>query len=122
MAPQAPTAPPPAAAAPAPTLDPGGIDVAQLQAARAARRDFLVAIEEHRPALFAYCRRLATNVWDAEDLVQETLAKAFARAAETHVTIDNPRSWLVRIATNTYIDQIRRAQPVPLGDADVAAP
>ena len=100
---------------------PPTLDAAHLARAREVRRDFLVAIEEHRPALFAYCRRLATNVWDAEDLVQETLAKAFARAAETHVEIANPAGWLIRIATNTYIDQTRRAQAVPMGDRDVAA-
>src|SRR4051794_39918609 len=95
-------------------LAPPALDTDQLRQARLARRDFLVAIEEHRPALFGYCRRLTGNVWDAEDLVQETLTKAFARAAESHFGIDNPRAWLARIATNTYIDQTRRAQPVPL--------
>ena len=98
------------------------LDVAQLKLARQVRRDFLVAIEEHRPALFAYCRRLAVNVWDAEDLLQETLAKAFTRAAETHFTVDNPRAWLIRIATNTSIDQARRAQALPFGDHDHEVP
>src|SRR5262245_19846164 len=108
-------------AEPATTLEPG-LDVASLRRAREVRRDFLIAVEPHRPALFAYCRRLAANVWDAEDLVQETLAKAFARAAETHFTIENPRSWLIRIATNTFIDTTRRAQALPLGDTDLPAP
>ena len=66
------------------------LDTAFLAATRAARREFLVAIEEHRPQLFAHCRRLARNVWDAEDLVQETLAKAFAVAAQTHNPIGKP--------------------------------
>jgi RNA polymerase sigma-70 factor (ECF subfamily) len=97
------------------------LDPEQLRQARLARREFLVAIEEHRPRLFAYCRRLAANVWDAEDLVQETLTKAFARAAETHVAIDNPAAWLARIATNVYLDQCRRAQPVLMSDLEVPA-
>jgi RNA polymerase sigma-70 factor (ECF subfamily) len=97
------------------------LDADHLNQARLARREFLVAVEEHRPALYAYCRRLTGNVWDAEDLVQETLAKAFARAAETHVAIDNPPAWLARIATNAYIDHTRRAQPSPLRDTDLAA-
>ena len=100
------------AAMPLPTPKPAPLDADQLKQARLARREFLVAVEQHRPALYAYCRRLTGNVWDAEDLVQETLAKAFARAAETHVAIDNPPAWLARIATNTYIDQTRRAQPL----------
>ena len=60
-------------------------------------------------------------MWDAEDLVQEALALGFARAAETHVAIDSPRAWLMRIATNAYVDQARRVRPEPLGDRDVAA-
>ena len=96
------------------------LDSAALRRAREARRDFLVAVEGHRPALFRYCRRLTGNVWDAEDLVQETLARGFARAAETHFDIRKPEAWLVRIATNTYIDQARRSRPEPWGDRDVA--
>jgi RNA polymerase sigma-70 factor, ECF subfamily len=88
------------------------IELPLLVDARRVRREFLVAIEPHRPRLFAYCRALAGNVWDAEDLVQETLAKAFARAAEEHNPIHNPLGWLIRVATNAYIDSSRRAQPV----------
>jgi RNA polymerase sigma-70 factor (ECF subfamily) len=97
------------------------IEMPVLLEARRVRREFLVGIEQHRPALFAYCRRLAANVWDAEDLVQETLAKAFARAAEEHNEIRNPLGWLVRVATNTYIDGTRRARTLPLPDVDQPA-
>jgi len=97
------------------------LDSDQLKQARLARREFLVAVEQHRPGLYAYCRRLTGNLWDAEDLVQETLAKAFSRAAETHVTIDNPAAWLTRIATNTYLDQSRRTRPEPLRETDLIA-
>ncbi len=112
-----PTPPPSPARAPAPQP----LDAEHLRQARLARREFLVAVEQHRPALYSYCRRLTGNVWDAEDLVQETLAKAFARAAETQVAIDNPPAWLARIATNTYIDQTRRVQALPLRDTDQPA-
>ena len=83
-----------------------------LAATRAARRAFLVAVEDHRPALFGYCRRLTGDVWDAEDLVQETLTKAFTVAAQTHYPIEKPLAWLVRVATNTWIDQHRRRREV----------
>ena len=36
---------------------------------RAARREFLTALEPARAELYRYCRRLTGNVWDAEDLV-----------------------------------------------------
>src|SRR5882724_13648887 len=38
--------------------------------------DMLVPL---RPALYSYCRRLAGNVWDAEDLAQDTLLRAFGQ-------------------------------------------
>ena len=98
-----------------------GLDASALQRAREARRAFLIAVEDYRPALFRYCRRLTGNVWDAEDLVQETLARGFAHAAETHFDIRNPEAWLVRIATNGYIDQSRRSRPEAWGERDVAA-
>lgn len=97
------------------------LDTAALRRAREARRDFLVAIEDHRPALFRYCRRLTGNIWDAEDLVQETLARGFARAAETHFDIRNPEAWLTRVATNAYVDGARRARAEPLADLDSPA-
>ena len=87
------------------------IDMPLLLEARRIRREFLVSMEPHRPQLFAYCRRLTGNVWDAEDLVQDTLARAFARAAEEHNPIRNPLAWLIRVATNAYIDSTRRIQP-----------
>jgi RNA polymerase sigma-70 factor, ECF subfamily len=98
------------------------IEVPLLLEARRVRREFLVTMEPHRPRLFAYCRRLTGNVWDAEDLVQESLAKAFARAAEEHNPVDNPLGWLIRVATNAYIDGQRRARPALGFDVDRVAP
>jgi len=36
---------------------------------------FLDAIEPVRPSLYRYCRRMTRDVWDAEDLLQDTLLK-----------------------------------------------
>jgi RNA polymerase sigma-70 factor (ECF subfamily) len=98
------------------------VDPELLLDVRRVRREFLRTVEPVRPRLFAYCRRLTANVWDAEDLVQETLAKAFARAAEAHAGVDNIEAWLIRVATNTYIDTIRRATPLLADDLDRPAP
>ncbi|HEY1487617.1 MAG TPA: sigma-70 family RNA polymerase sigma factor [Micromonosporaceae bacterium] len=92
-----------------------------LATVRTARREFYRGIEPLRPELHRYCRRLAGNVWDAEDLVQETLTRAFARASQAHVEIANPIGWLVRIATNAYIDGWRRPAPVPAELPETAA-
>lgn len=61
-----------------------------------------------RPALHGYCRRLAGNLWDAEDLVQDTLLRAFATLGSVHHQIRNPRAYLLRTATNLWVDTVRR--------------
>lgn len=76
---------------------------------RQARRDFLVALEPVRASVYAYCRSLTPTVWDAEDLLQETLTKALTEASQRHEPIRNTQAWLVRIATNTWIDSLRRS-------------
>src|SRR5215468_11526914 len=69
--------------------------------------DLLVPV---RPALHGYCRRLTGNLWDAEDLVQDTLVRAFAQWGVTHPAIRDPRSYLLRTATNVWIDTLRRRE------------
>jgi hypothetical protein len=41
-------------------------------------RRFLETYEPLRPALYRYCRYLTRSPWDAEDLAQDVLARAFA--------------------------------------------
>jgi RNA polymerase sigma-70 factor (ECF subfamily) len=89
---------------------------------RSARRAFIERIEPVRPELYRYCRRLTGQVWDAEDLLQETLARAFARAAVSHQAIERMLPWLVRIATNIYLDSRRRPAPAPFEVPERAAP
>ena len=67
--------------------------------------DLLVPL---RPALHGYCRRLTGNLWDAEDLVQDTLLRAFGTLGHIHQQIRNPRAYLLRTATNLWIDTVRR--------------
>ena len=70
---------------------------------------FIDSTTSMRPQLHAYCRKLTSNVWDAEDLVQETLLRAFGTLSTIDDPIENPRAYILRIATNLWIDQIRRA-------------
>jgi RNA polymerase sigma-70 factor (ECF subfamily) len=81
---------------------------------RKLRRRFLDQIEPLRPDLFRYCRSLAGNVFDAEDLVQETLLKAFSKLSEMHWQVDNTRAWLFRVASNHFIDQQRKHAPTAM--------
>ena len=70
---------------------------------------FVDTIEPIRPGLYRYCRRLTRNVWDAEDLVQETLMRAFPAVARGEKW-GSPRAYLFRMASNAWIDEIRRSQ------------
>ena len=64
-----------------------------------------------RPDLYGYCRRLAGNVWDAEDLVQDTLLRGSGRwGASYGGEVRNPRAYLLRSATNAWIDTVRRRE------------
>ncbi|WP_235287707.1 sigma-70 family RNA polymerase sigma factor [Paenibacillus tarimensis] len=68
--------------------------------------DELTKVEPYLPDLKRYCGSLAANEWDAEDLVQEVLAKvlhAVRRAPERPVS----RAYLFRIAKNAWIDRYR---------------
>jgi RNA polymerase sigma-70 factor, ECF subfamily len=55
---------------------------------------------------------MTRNAVDAEDLVQETMLKAYA-GFNTFSEGTNIRAWLFRIMTNTYINGLRRAQHRP---------
>jgi len=63
-------------------------------------------------ALYSAALRYTRNPADAEDLVQDTFAKAFT-AFHQFRPGTNLRAWLYRILTNTYINNYRRAQRQP---------
>ena len=57
--------------------------------------------------------RMTRNPADAEDLVQETFAKAYS-AFHQFREGTNLKAWLYRILTNTYINSYRKRQRQPL--------
>ena len=63
--------------------------------------------------LYSAALRTTRNPTDAEDLVQETYAKAFA-AFHQYKPGTNLKAWLYRILTNTYINSYRKKQRQPL--------
>jgi RNA polymerase sigma-70 factor, ECF subfamily len=63
--------------------------------------------------LYPAALRMTHNAADAEDLVQETSAKAFA-AFHQFRPGTNLRAWLHRILTNTFINGYRRRRREPL--------
>jgi len=82
-------------------------------AVRSSWHEFLAAFEGLRPELYRYCRHLTRSPWDAEDLAQDVLARAFVTLGKLGTAPPNPRAWLFRVASNAWIDRQRRPQRVP---------
>jgi RNA polymerase sigma-70 factor (ECF subfamily) len=89
---------------------------------RAAWHRYLDGVAPLRPALHGVCRRLTGNLWEAEDLVQDTLLRGFASLGSIHHEIENPRAYLLRTATNLWIDAQRRRASEALALGGVDAP
>jgi RNA polymerase sigma-70 factor, ECF subfamily len=62
--------------------------------------------------VYRVARRLVSSREEAEDLVQETYARAF-RSRRSFTPGTNLRAWLFRILTNLNIDRGRREQRAP---------
>ena len=63
--------------------------------------------------LYSAALRLTRNPQDAEDLVQDTFAKAFA-SFHQYKDGTNLKAWMYRILTNTFINSYRKKQREPL--------
>jgi len=72
-----------------------------------ARERFLALVADVRPDLHRYCARMTGSVSDGEDVVQDTLARAYYQLPELH-ELPPLRPWLFRIAHNRAIDHLRR--------------
>src|ERR671938_689970 len=82
-------------------------------AAKRSWNRFLETYEPLRPQLYRYCRYLTRSPWDAEDLAQDTLARAFVTLARMTQEPANPRIWLFRVASNLWMDEMGRRREVP---------
>jgi RNA polymerase sigma-70 factor (ECF subfamily) len=72
-----------------------------------ARRRFLQLIAELRPELHRYCARMTGSTADGEDVVQDTLARAYYELSALK-ELPAMRSWLFRIAHNKALDYLKR--------------
>jgi len=93
----------------------------QLEEAAPAERDlraFECYVLPEVDVLYRVALSLTRNPHDAEDLVQETLARA-------HGAIDrfdgrHPRAWLLTILRNTHVNSLRRRRPDLLRDPEAS--
>lgn len=64
-------------------------------------------IRPHLPDLKSYCLYLTKSNWDADDLYQEVLLRAY-RYWMGAGSIQDVRSFLMRVARNLWVDEIRQ--------------
>jgi RNA polymerase sigma-70 factor (TIGR02960 family) len=73
----------------------------------ASETAFSALAERHRRELHVHCYRMLGSFEEAEDLVQETLLRAW-RSRDDLERDDRFRPWLYKIATNACLDAIKR--------------
>lgn len=76
------------------------------------QEDFNTEIIPHLDATYNYALRLTMDPNDAEDLLQDSIVKAF-RFFHSFQKGTNARAWLYRIVKNSYINNYRKASRQP---------
>jgi len=84
------------------------IDLPSTDHAFGGANGFMKAVRPVMPNLRAYARRLTGNTADTDDLVQDTLIRAW-RARERFQPGTNLKAWMFRIARNCFLTGRRRA-------------
>jgi RNA polymerase sigma-70 factor, ECF subfamily len=75
-------------------------------------------VEPELAVLLRVARRLTNQASDAEDLVQDTLVRAYH--ALDRFDGRHPRAWLLTILRNTWKNSLRKRRPALLDDTDQA--
>jgi RNA polymerase sigma-70 factor (ECF subfamily) len=81
---------------------------ALVKAAQAGdQRAFEAMVEPYQRELLVHCYRMLGSFHDAEDLLQETLVRAWEKC-ETFTSPGSFRAWMYRIATNLCLNTLTR--------------
>lgn len=93
-----------------------GATVRMAQDPESKRQEFEREALVHLDTLYNVALRLTGSPADAEDLVQDTVMRAF-RSWDKYEPGTNSRAWLVTILRNIFINQFRRRKrrPTPVG-------
>jgi RNA polymerase sigma factor (sigma-70 family) len=78
-----------------------------------AHPEFRELVAPHLATLFRSAYRLTGNRHDAEDVVQEVCVRAFTHLAAMR-TLEQPKSWLLKIAYRVFVDGARRRTRSPV--------
>jgi RNA polymerase sigma-70 factor (ECF subfamily) len=82
--------------------------------------DFASQLEDHLPRMRRYALTLTRNPDSADDLVQTTLVRAFAKQ-HLFQPGTNLRAWLFTLLHNQYVNDVRRSAklgtPIDIADA-----
>jgi RNA polymerase sigma-70 factor, ECF subfamily len=94
----------------------GEADDAELVAwaADGDRRAFDEIVRRHGPFALRVAARLVSDTATAEDVVQEAMVRAWARAGSFDPRRARFTTWLYRIVVNLCIDHRRRVRPGPI--------
>lgn len=98
---------------PAPTQDATLVD----ETLAGNQLSFQLLIERHQARLFRVVRGYTRNPTEVEDIVQDSLLKAYAKL-DTFKQQASFATWLQRIAVNTALDALKRAGRSPVQNVE----
>ncbi len=82
--------------------------------------EFTRLVAPHRNALRLHCYRMLASTHDGDDVLQETLVRAW-RARTSLESVQIVRAWLYRIATNACLDELEHRKQRVMPSHAVAA-
>lgn len=73
------------------------------------QREFETLMSPHLPVLYRMAHRFTGHAEDAEDLVQNVLAKLYPRLDEVR-EVDSLQPWLIKVLYREFVDSTRRGK------------